>query len=60
VAVSAREKLDWLVIFAAMASLWPWAFGFRPPWYRLVLLASLAVMALMAARRLRLMRRMGQ
>lgn len=58
--VSAREKLDWLLIFAAMACLWPWAFGFRPPWYRLVLLASLTVMALMAARRLRLMRRTGQ
>jgi hypothetical protein len=54
--VSTREKLDWLLIFVAMASLWPWAFGFRPPWYRLVLLASLAVMALIAAQRIKLLR----
>jgi membrane protein YdbS with pleckstrin-like domain len=58
VTVSAREKLDWVLILAAVASLWPWAFGFRPPWYKLVLLASLAVMALMAARRIKLLRQL--
>jgi membrane protein YdbS with pleckstrin-like domain len=49
--------VEWVLILAAMAALWPWTFGYRPPWYRLVLVAALAAMAWVFVRRLGRVRR---
>ncbi len=44
--------VEWVLIFAAMAALWPWAFGYRPAWYRLVLVGALVAMGWVFVRRL--------
>ncbi len=46
------EKLEWVLIFLAMASLWPRILGYRELWYQLSLLGVLAVMVWVARRRL--------
>jgi membrane protein implicated in regulation of membrane protease activity len=47
------EWAEWLVMLAALASLWPVLFGHPPAWYRLVLAAALAAMVVVTLRRVR-------
>jgi len=51
------EIIEWIVIFAALVSLWPVAFKQpRPDWYQgylVVVLAAMAVLALLRIRRVR-------
>ena len=51
------ETVEWVLIFIAIASLWPWLLGYRSAWYQGWLIIVLALMALVAANRLR---RIGQ
>lgn len=48
--------VEWVLIFAALFSLWPWVFGYREPWYRLLLVVVLVAMLWVAARRIRRIR----
>jgi len=45
------EWAEWLAMLAALASLWPWIFGYRATWYWGVLLAALAAMIVVTVRR---------
>ena len=47
------EWIEWAAMLAALASLWPWLFGYRPGWYRALLLAALVAMVVVAVRRIR-------
>jgi len=49
--------IEWVLIFLALISLWPWVFGYREPWYRLVLVAALVAMIWVAVRRINRIRR---
>jgi hypothetical protein len=51
------EIIEWVLILLALVSLWPWVFGYRPGWYRLVLVAALAAMIWVARRRIGRVRR---
>jgi len=46
------EIIEWVLIILAMASLWPWLFGYRAAWYWLVLIAALIAMVWIAVRRI--------
>ena len=44
---------EWVIIFVAMLSLWPWLMGYRAPWYGLVQLAFLLALLWVARNRWR-------
>ena len=46
------EWVEWALMLAALASVWPWLFGYRPDWYRAVLVGVLAAMVAVAVRRI--------
>jgi len=54
--MSRAEQLEWVLILLALVSLWPYVFGYRPLWYRVLLLGVLAVMVWVAVRRWRRLR----
>ena len=54
------EKLEWVLIFGALLSLWPRILGYREVWYQLSLLVVLAVMVWVARRRLARVRQGAQ
>jgi hypothetical protein len=49
------EWIEWLVMLAALASLWPWLFHYRhhPGWYRAVLVGALVALVVVTVRRVR-------
>lgn len=58
--MSRGERIEWAAILLATLSLIPWGFRYRPSWYWGVLAISLAAMIIVAARRLRRVRSMGE
>jgi len=51
------QIIEWILILLALLSLWPWILGYRPGWYRVVLVAALAAMVAVAVRRIGRVRR---
>ncbi|UCH33773.1 MAG: hypothetical protein JSV65_14560 [Armatimonadota bacterium] len=44
--------VEWVLIFLAIFSLWPWILGYRELWSQLLLLAALVAMVWVAVRRI--------
>jgi predicted membrane metal-binding protein len=51
------QIIEWILIFLALLSLWPWILGYRAPWYRGLLIVALAAMVWVAVRRITRVRR---
>jgi hypothetical protein len=49
--MSRGEIIEWLLMLLAIASIWPWVLGYRPDWYRLLLVVVLALMLWVTLRR---------
>ena len=47
------EVWEWVAIFAALSALWPWILGFRHPVWQFGLYLGLALMLIVAVRRIR-------
>lgn len=47
------EVWEWVAIFAALLALWPWILGFKHPVWKLVLYLALALMLIVAIRKIR-------
>ena len=45
------KKVENIIIYLALFSLWPWILGFRPWWYHLCLAAMLAILVWVTTRR---------